>query len=102
MRLPERLALRLAGLRWRWRLAPTPPTLLPFTVHPWVIANDRLKADGWEPASSNEEAYVGAHRAGPWATLSPRRRQELALGAAGAVAARCRRRHRLRPALAAV
>ena len=34
-------------------------------------------------ASSNEEAYVGAHRAGPWATLSPRRRQELALGAAG-------------------
>ena len=84
MRLPERLALRLAGLRWRWRLAPTPPSLLPFTVHPWVVANDRLKADGWEPARSNEEAYVGAHRAGPWATLSPRRRQELALGAAGA------------------
>ena len=83
VRLPERLALRLARLRWRWRLAPTPPSLLPLTVHPWVIANDRLKADGWEPASSNEEAYVGAHRAGPWATLSPRRRQELALGAAG-------------------
>ena len=54
-------------------------------MHPWVIANDRLKADGWVPASSNEEAYVGAHRAGPWATLSPRRRQELTLGAAGAV-----------------
>ncbi|MET0903123.1 MAG: NAD-dependent epimerase/dehydratase family protein [Acidimicrobiales bacterium] len=87
VRLPERLALRLAGLRWRWRLAPTPPNLLPFTVHPWVIANDRLRADGWVPASSNEEAYVGAHRAGPWATLSPRRRQELALGAAGAVLA---------------
>ena len=84
VRLPERLALQLARLRWRWRLAPTPPSLLPFTVHPWVIANDRLKADGWQPASSNEEAYVGAHRAGPWATLSPRRRQELALGGAGA------------------
>ena len=83
VRLPERLALRLAGLRWRWRLAPTPPALLPLTVHPWVIANDRLKADGWSPAASNEEAFVGAHRAGPWATLSPRRRQELALGAAG-------------------
>jgi nucleoside-diphosphate-sugar epimerase len=83
VRLPERLALRVAGLRWRWGMAPTPPELLPFTVHPWVIANDRLKADGWEPASSNEEAYVGAHAAGPWATLSPRRRQELALGAAG-------------------
>lgn len=83
LRLPERLALRLAGLRWQWGLAPTPPALLPFTVHPWVVANDRLKGEGWEPSSSNEEAYVGAHEAGPWATLSPRRRQELALGAAG-------------------
>jgi nucleoside-diphosphate-sugar epimerase len=83
LRLPERLAVRLAGMRWRWGLAPTPPALLPLTVHPWVIANDRLKADGWAPASSNEEAYVSSHRAGPWATLSPRRRQELALGAAG-------------------
>lgn len=82
VRLPERLAVRLAGLGWRWGLTRTPPALLPFTVHPWVVANDRLKADGWEPASSNEEAYVGAHRAGPWATLSPRRRQELALGGA--------------------
>ena len=84
LRLPERLAVRLAGLRWRWGLAPTPPELLPFTVHPWVVANDRLKGEGWEPTSSNEEAYVGTHQAGPWATLSPRRRQELALGAAGA------------------
>jgi nucleoside-diphosphate-sugar epimerase len=83
LRLPERLAVRLAGVGWRWGLAPTPPALLPFTVHPWVVANDRLRADGWEPTASNEEAYVGAHRAGPWATLSPRRRQELALGAAG-------------------
>jgi len=83
LRLPERVALRLADLGWRWRLAPTPPSLLPFTVHPWVIANDRLKAEGWEPTSSNEEAYVGAHRASPWATVSPRRRQELALGAVG-------------------
>lgn len=83
VRLPERLAIRVAGLRWRWGMAPTPPELLPLTVHPWVIANDRLKADGWTPRFSNEEAYVAAHRAGPWATLSPRRRQEAALGAAG-------------------
>jgi len=87
VRLPERLAIRVAGLRWRWGMAPTPPELLPYTVHPWVIANDRLKADGWTPRFSNEEAYVGAHRAGPWATLSPRRRQEAALGAAGLLVA---------------
>lgn len=102
VRLPERLALRLAALGWQWGVSPTPPELLPFTVHPWVVANDRLKADGWSPASSNEEAYVGAHAAGPWATLSPRRRQELALGGAAvgtlatiaAVAALVRRRTR--------
>jgi nucleoside-diphosphate-sugar epimerase len=84
VRLPERLALRVAGMRWRWGLTDTPPELLPYTVHPWVVANDRLVADGWRPAATNEEAYVGAHRAGPWATLSPRRRQEIALGATAA------------------
>jgi nucleoside-diphosphate-sugar epimerase len=83
IRLPERLAVALAETRWRWGLSDTPPELLPYTVHPWVVANDRLRADGWSPAASNEEAYVAAHRAGPWATLSPRRRQELALAAAG-------------------
>jgi nucleoside-diphosphate-sugar epimerase len=85
LRLPERLAVRLAGWRWRWGIADTPPALLPYTAHPWVVANDRLRADGWEPVASNEEAYVASHRAGPWATISPRRRQELALGATAAV-----------------
>lgn len=87
VRLPERLAVRLAGLRWRWRLAPTPPAMLPLTVHPWVVANDRLRAEGWEPVATNEEAYVASHRPGPWAMLSPRRRQELTLGVAAAVVA---------------
>jgi hypothetical protein len=51
------------------------------------VANDRLKAAGWSPTSTNEEAYVAGHRAAPWATLSPQRRQEIALGAAGAALA---------------
>jgi nucleoside-diphosphate-sugar epimerase len=87
VRLPERIAVRIAGLRWRWGMAPTPPELLPYTVHPWVVANDRLRADGWEPASSSEEAYVASHRPGRWATISPQRRQELALGVTGVVLA---------------
>ena len=85
VKVPERVALRLARARWQWGLGATPPSLLPFTVHPWVVANDRLRADGWEPQATNEEAFVAAHSAGPLATLSPRRRQELALGVAGAV-----------------
>jgi UDP-glucose 4-epimerase len=83
VRLPQRVALRVAGWRWRTGLGDTPPALLPYTVHPWVIANDRLKADGWAPTSTNEETYVAHHRASPWATISPRRRQELALAGSG-------------------
>jgi nucleoside-diphosphate-sugar epimerase len=84
--LPERVAVRVARWRWEWGMAPTPPALLPYTVYPWVVANDRLRADGWVPASSHEEAYVATHTAGPLATLSPSRRQELALGAVGVAA----------------
>lgn len=82
LRTPARLAGRLATFRWRFRLAPSPPGLVPYRWQPWVVANDRLKATGWEPRYTNEEAYVAGHAAGPWATLSPRRRQELALGGA--------------------
>jgi nucleoside-diphosphate-sugar epimerase len=87
VRLPERAARRFAAWRWRWGLAAPPPALVPYTLHPWVIANDRLKGAGWVPETSNEEALVEAHPAGPWATLSPRRRQELALGGAAAALA---------------
>lgn len=82
--VPERAARRL--LRWgsRWGLGGPVPELVPYTLHPWVVASDRLRGHGWAPTVSNEEACVEAHEAGPWATLSPRRRQELALGLAGA------------------
>jgi nucleoside-diphosphate-sugar epimerase len=82
--LPRRVASRL--LRWRFRvgLGSTPPELLPYVQHPWVVASDRLRAEGWAATVSNEEACVEAHEVGAWATLSPRRRQEIALGVAGA------------------
>jgi nucleoside-diphosphate-sugar epimerase len=81
--LPERLASRLVRWGFRWGLGPTPPELVPYTLHPWVVAGDRLRAQGWTPRVSNEEACVEAHDVGAWATLSPRRRQEIALGVAG-------------------
>ena len=84
VRVPDPVAQRLAWARWKLGLSSTPPGILPYTVHPWVIANDRMKAAGWSPTSTNEEAYVAGHRAAPWATVSPQRRQELALGAAAA------------------
>ena len=102
--VPERLSGALAAVAWRWRVARTPPGLLPYVVHPWVVANDRLEAEGWRATRSNEEAFVAAHDATPWSRLSPGRRQELALAgsatlltglAAGAVALVLR--HRRRP-----
>jgi nucleoside-diphosphate-sugar epimerase len=78
IRLPERVVRRIARIR------ATVPGLTPYTTHSWVVANDRLRAAGWVPAHSNEEAFVAGHEPAPWATISPQRRQELALGALGA------------------
>jgi nucleoside-diphosphate-sugar epimerase len=83
VRLPERAAVALGEWRWRLRLAPTPPGVLAYARHPWVVANDRLAATGWTASHSNEEAYVVGHEARAIESISPRRRQELALGVAG-------------------
>jgi nucleoside-diphosphate-sugar epimerase len=80
-RLPPAIATRLTRWGWSLRLGPIPPGLLPYTAHPWVVANDRLKAAGWVPTSTNEEAFVAGHQGSRWSTVSPQRRQELALGA---------------------
>jgi nucleoside-diphosphate-sugar epimerase len=83
VRLPEQLADRFARWRFRAGLGPTPPELVPYTLFPWVVASDGLRSAGWKPTVTSEEAAVESHEVGPWARLSPGRRQEIALGAAG-------------------
>jgi nucleoside-diphosphate-sugar epimerase len=85
--LPVAVAHKVASLRFRSGLTGTSPAVLPYTRYSWVVANDRLRAAGWEPQHTNEEAFVEADRGGPLAALNPRRRQLLALGAVGAIAA---------------
>lgn len=103
--LPEWAVTTVASVLWRWKVGRMPPGLVPYTMHPWVVANDRLKATGWAPAHHNEETFVDATVGTPWSRLSPKRRQEIALGAtavaglaaaagAFAVLRRLRRRHR--------
>lgn len=87
LRLSSRLAGTIAEAGWRHRLAPTPPGIVPYASHPWVVANDRLRAEGWEPRYSNAEAYVEGHEARPWAMMNSKRRQQLALGATGTAVA---------------
>jgi hypothetical protein len=44
------------------------------------VANDRLKAVGWQPSVTNEQAYVEGTEAKWWTLISPKRRQEISLG----------------------
>ncbi len=79
LRAPLWMVRGLATVRSRAGLAPFPPGVVPYTSHPWVIASDRLRALGWEPGFSNEEAWVVSHDPGPLDRVPARRRQELAL-----------------------
>lgn len=80
--LPERVGDLVAALRWRFQRGPIPPGLLAYTREPWVVSNGRLRAAGWEPTVTNEQTYVEGTDAPWWTVVSPKRRQELALGAA--------------------
>ena len=59
---------------------------MPYAAHPWLVANDRIKQAGWRPTITNEQAYVEATDAKWWTMLTPKRKQELALGAMVAAA----------------
>jgi nucleoside-diphosphate-sugar epimerase len=61
--------------------------VLPYLLHPWVVANDRLRAQGWTPRYSSEEAFVAGAGVPRWQSLSLGRRQAIALGAVGAAVA---------------
>ena len=79
-------------MRLPWRLQPwlgqeIATEVRPYLVHPWVVANDRLRAEGWVPRYSSEEAFVAGAGVPRWQSLSLGRRQAIALGsAAGALA----------------
>ena len=87
LRLSPKVAGRLEQLRWRFRQGKSSVGLLSFAAYPWVVANDRLRAAGWVPRRTNEQAYVAGTDARWWTTLSPKRRQELSLTASAAVLA---------------
>jgi nucleoside-diphosphate-sugar epimerase len=84
--VPVPVAERVRALRWRLASRGLPAGVQAYTRYPWVVANDRLRAAGWVPAHTNEEAFVEAHPAGRLATLDARRRQQLSLGVLAAVA----------------
>ena len=81
LRLPDRVAEIVADVRWRFQRGPIPPGLRPYVRSPWLVSNGRLRAEGWSPTVTNEQAFVEGTDAKWWTMLTPKRRQELALGA---------------------
>lgn len=79
--LPDRVTDVVGALRWRFQRGPIPPGLRSYTREPWVVANDKLRAQGWAPTVTNEQAYVEGTEAKWWTMVTPQRRQEIALGA---------------------
>jgi UDP-glucose 4-epimerase len=74
--VPEEALERALGGTWALGIGDIPPGVVPYLAHPWVIANDKLKAAGWRPTRSNHDAVAEALFA-----LPPRR------GRSGVVAA---------------
>lgn len=79
--LPERLSGRLSAALWQLGLSWAVPAYAPYRRNSWVVANDRLKALGWTPASTNEEAVVASSVGSWWGRLSAKRRQGVIAGA---------------------
>ena len=85
LKVPDRISDLIANLSWRFQRGPLPPGLVPYVRHPWLVSNDRLKQEGWQPTITNEQTYVEGTEARWWTMLTPKRKQELALGGMVAV-----------------
>lgn len=81
IKLPDRLGEFVADLQWRFQRGPIPPGLRPYVRSPWLVSSGRLRNAGWNPTVTNEQAFVEGTDAKWWTMLTPKRKQELALGA---------------------
>jgi UDP-glucose 4-epimerase len=85
--LPLGASRRLNRMTFATGLSTAPPAYAPYRQHAWVVANDKLKALGWQAEYTNEEALVVAGIDSWWGRLSAKRRQVLVLGSSGITAA---------------
>jgi nucleoside-diphosphate-sugar epimerase len=78
--IPPGVAERALRRLWSAGLVDLPPGALPYLTHSWVVANDRLRGQGWAPEHSNEEAVLACVERRP--AIS--RASVVAVGAVGA------------------
>jgi hypothetical protein len=79
--LPAEALERILDRTWELGLGDVPPGVVPYLTHPWVMANDKLKAAGWAPSHTNVDAINEAV-----ATLPPRDHRPLVVMGVTAVA----------------
>ena len=89
--LPSRAAHAFSEWTWRMWRSGVPREARAYATHPWVVAPDKLKAEGWRPQYSSEEALVATDARPHWDDLPPGKRQNYNLiialiAAAGVVA----------------
>jgi nucleoside-diphosphate-sugar epimerase len=73
---------RILRATWALGIGEIPPGVVPYLVHPWVIANDRLRALGWQPEHTNEQSILDGVASLP----APRRHTRSVAFATGAAA----------------
>jgi nucleoside-diphosphate-sugar epimerase len=74
---------RVLDATWSIGVGEIPPGVVPYLVHPWVITNDRLRALGWHPEHTNEQAILDGVASLP----VPRRTPAIAFAAGAAAGA---------------
>jgi nucleoside-diphosphate-sugar epimerase len=82
--LPADVLRRALARTWSSGVGDLPPSVVPYLVHPWVVASDRLEALGWAPAHTNEETLLETVDALPQSPF-PTARVVAAAAAAAAV-----------------
>ncbi len=84
--LPRRARALLSAGRWDlWRRG-APPGARPYGEHSWVVSSDKLRATGWRPQYSSEEALVVSDERPHWDELPAMWRRWAALAAGAALA----------------
>ena len=80
--MPADALTRVLRATWSLGIGEIPPGVVPYLVHPWVIANDRLRALGWQPEHTNEQSILDGVASLP----APRRHARAVAFATGAAA----------------
>ncbi len=82
--VPLDVMRRLLTRSWRSGVGEIPPSVLPYVLHPWVVATDRLESIGWSATHTNEETLLETHES---LATAPNLPPKIAAAAAGVAAA---------------